>query len=365
MLSQPLHRVGRFPQVRESIRYDCSVATYVCTDDLFLHHRPLGEHPERPERLQAITAALATSELRGRYRHVAPRRATAEELQRVHTADYLHDLWVRMGDQNPKGSGWLDPDTYYGPGSYEAALSAAGGTVDLALRVLGSQQDNGFALVRPPGHHASQHHAMGFCLLNNIAVAAMAARASGARVAIVDFDVHHGNGTEEIFAADGSVLFISTHQFPFYPGTGAVTAVGEGPARGTKINIPLPEGSSGPEYRLAWKRVVMPALRRFAPDLILLSAGFDAHARDPLAGMALHEDDYAFLTHQLLQVQPRLVAALEGGYHLEALAASVLAVLRVLVDPAAFTPGSHDAGQPLSAEAKMAITEVVKIHNLA
>ena len=341
------------------------MATYVCTDDLFLNHRPLGEHPERPERLVAIATALAASELRGRYRHLAPRPATQEELERVHTADYLHSLWTRMGDQNPNGSGWLDPDTYYGPGTYKAALNAAGGTIELALRVLGSTADNGFALVRPPGHHASQGRAMGFCLLNNIALAATAARVQGARVAIVDFVVHHGNGTEEIFAADSSVLFISTHQFPFYPGTGAVTAVGEGAARGTKINIPLPEGSSGPEYRLAWKRVVMPALRRFAPDLILVSAGFDAHARDPLAGMALHEDDYAQLVHQLLQVQPRLVAVLEGGYHLEALAASVLAVLRVLVDPAGYTPGSHDAGQPVAGEAKIAIGEVVKLHNLA
>ena len=340
------------------------MATYVCTDDLFLNHRPLGEHPERPERLSAILSALAASELRGRYRTLAPRRATPEELQRVHTPDYLHDLEKRMGEHNARGSGWLDPDTYYGPGTYQAALNAAGGTVELALRVLGSSGDNGFALVRPPGHHASQAHAMGFCLLNNIAIAATAARAQGARVAVVDFDVHHGNGTEEIFASDSSVLFVSSHQFPFYPGTGAVTAVGQGLAKGTKINIPLPEGSAGPEYRLAWKRVVLPALRRFAPDLILVSAGFDGHARDPLAGMALHEDDYAQLVHLMLQVQPRLVAVLEGGYNLDALAASVLAVLRVLVDPASYTPGSHDAGQPVAADAKMAITEVAKIHNL-
>ena len=341
------------------------MATYVCTDELFLNHRPLGEHPERPERLQAILSALAVSELSGRYRQLAPRPATDEELQRVHTADYLHDLFKRMGDHNPKGSGWLDPDTYYGPGTYKAALNAAGGTVELALRVLGSASDNGFALVRPPGHHASQGHAMGFCLLNNIAVAAAAARARGARVAIVDFDVHHGNGTEEIFADDSSMLFISSHQFPFYPGTGAVTAIGQGQARGTKINIPLPEGWADPEYRLAWKRIVVPALRRFAPDLILVSAGFDGHARDPLAGMALHEDDYAQLVHLMLQVQPRLCAVLEGGYNLSALSACVLAVLRVLIDPAGYAAGSHDAGQPVAAEAKLAIAEVVKLHHLA
>jgi acetoin utilization deacetylase AcuC-like enzyme len=340
------------------------VATYVCTDDIFLQHRPLGEHPERPERLTAIRSALASSELVGRYRTLAPRPATEQELERVHTADYLHMLYKRMGEPNSKGSGWLDPDTYYGPGTYAAALNAAGGATELALRVLQSQADNGFALVRPPGHHASASQAMGFCLINNVAVAAAAARAQGARVAIVDLDVHHGNGTEQIFERDSSLLFISSHQFPFYPGTGAVTAVGEGPAKGSKINIPLPEGSAGPEYRLAWKRIVIPALRRFAPDLILVSAGFDAHARDPLAGMALHEDDYAQLIHRLLAVQPRLVAVLEGGYHLESLAQSVVAVLRVLIDPAGYTPGTHDAGQPVAAMAKLAIGEVAKLHNL-
>lgn len=339
-------------------------ATYVCTDEVFLGHKPLGEHPERPERLSAITTALLASDLRGRYRELAPRRATPEELQRVHSEDYLHDLWKRMGELAPKASGWLDPDTYYGPGTYEAALQAAGGTVDLALRILRSERDNGFALVRPPGHHASRSRAMGFCLLNNIAIAAGAARAKGARVAIVDFDVHHGNGTEEIFSGSGGQLFISVHQFPFYPGTGAATAVGEGQGKGQIINIPLPESSGGAEYRLAFKKVVLPALRRFAPDLILISAGFDAHARDPLAGMALVEEDYAQLTHMLLQVQPRVCAVLEGGYQLDALASSVVAMLRVLIDPAGYVPSGHDAGQVAMDGARVMVSEVQKLHGL-
>jgi acetoin utilization deacetylase AcuC-like enzyme len=205
---------------------------------------------------------------------------------------------------------------------------------------------------------------MGFCLLNNIAIAAAAARAKGARVAIVDFDVHHGNGTEEIFSGSGGQLFISVHQFPFYPGTGAATAVGEGQGKGQIINIPLPESSGGAEYRLAFKKVVLPALRRFAPDLILISAGFDAHARDPLAGMALVEEDYAQLTHMLLQVQPRVCAVLEGGYQLDALASSVVAMLRVLIDPAGYVPSGHDAGQVAMDGARVMVSEVQKLHGL-
>jgi acetoin utilization deacetylase AcuC-like enzyme len=340
------------------------MATYLCSDDAFLAHKPLGEHPERPERLTAVLSAIRASELRGRTLPLAPRLATDEELRRVHAVEYLADLRQRMSEVNPRGAGWLDPDTYYGPGSYQAALLAAGGTTELALRVLRQSDANGFALVRPPGHHARRDRAMGFCLLNNIAVAAAAARAAGARVAIVDWDVHHGNGTEEIFARDSSVLFISLHQFPYYPGTGASTFVGEGGGRGATINLPLPEGSGGPEYKLAFQKVVLPALRRFEPDLILVSAGFDAHARDPLAGMNLVEQDYARMTHQLLSVQPRLVAVLEGGYQLEALGQSVVSVLRVLVDPASFAETGHDAGQPPSEAARARITEVQRLHGL-
>lgn len=343
------------------------MATYLCSDDAFLLHKPMGEHPERPERLTAVLSAIRASELRGRTLPLAPRPATDEELRRVHAVEYLQDLRQRMSEVNPRGSGWLDPDTYYGPGTYQAALLAAGGTTELALRVLRqSDKDgkNGFALVRPPGHHARRDRAMGFCLLNNVAVAAAAARAAGARVAIIDWDVHHGNGTEEIFARDSAVLYISLHQFPYYPGTGAATSIGEGVGRGATINLPLPEGSGGPEYKLAFQKIVLPALRRFEPDLILVSAGFDAHARDPLAGMNLVEQDYARMTHQLLSIQPRLVAVLEGGYQLEALGQSAVAVLRVLVDPASFAETGHDAGELPSEAARARITETQRLHSL-
>ena len=344
--------------------------TYLSSGEVFLGHRLVGEHPERPERLQAVLTAIDGSDLVGRFRWLPPRRATDEELLRVHTAPYLADLRQRMGDLQPKGQGWLDPDTYYGPGTYQAALHAAGTACELALRIAESSGDNGFALVRPPGHHASSDRAMGFCLLNNVAVAAAAVRATGRRVAIVDFDVHHGNGTEDIFARDGSVLVISLHQFPFYPGSGAATSIGEGNGRGFIVNIPLPEGSAGPEYKLACKRVVLPALRRFAPDVILVSAGFDGHAQDSLAGMGLVEDDYAAMVASLLAVQSRLLLVLEGGYHTSALPASVLAVLRVLIDatgpggPSGYRPSGHDAGTAASDEVRRLLGEIQKLHGL-
>lgn len=352
------------------------MATFVCIDDVFLRHRPHGEHPERPERLSSIQRALELSDLRDRVRRIAPRPATSEELLRIHTPDYVHDLERRMGPNAATASGWMDPDTYYGPGSYDAALNAAGGAIEVALRVLRGQKDNGFALIRPPGHHASRGRAMGFCLLNNIAIAAAAARQEGARVAIVDIDVHHGNGTEEIFLGDPDLLFISTHQYPFYPGTGAAMVMGAGMASGTTINVPLPQGSGGPEYRLAFARVVLPALRRYAPDLILVSAGFDTHARDPLAGMSLVEDDYAVLIRMMLDVQPRLAMVLEGGYSLEALSQSVMVALQTLVEytpPAANAPAGsaqnsdhsdESSSRGLLEEARLNVAEVQRIHHL-
>lgn len=341
--------------------------TYVSSGDVFLAHRLTGEHPERPERLAAILTAIRASDLAGRLCWVSPRRATDQELLRVHTEDYLYDLKKRMGDLAPNGQGWLDPDTYYGPGTYQAALHAAGTATELALKIAqspGETGDNGFALVRPPGHHAGPDRAMGFCLLNNVAVATQAVRATGRRVAICDFDVHHGNGTEEVFRTDGGVLFVSLHQFPFYPNTGPATSVGEGNGHGKIVNVPLPEGSGSADYKLAFRRVVLPVLRRFAPDLILVSAGFDGHAKDSLAGMALCEDDYAQMVSSLLSVTSRVLLVLEGGYHKEALSASVLAILRVLVDPTGYRPASHDAGDQANDAVRRLCAELQQLHGL-
>lgn len=344
------------------------MTTYLCSDDIFLQHRPQGEHPERPERLVAIVRALQESGLLSKLGRIPPRPATPEELRRAHSAQYLSDLEHRIGPSAPAaGSGWLDPDTYYGPGTYQAALCAAGGAIDLSLRVFHSQADNGFALVRPPGHHACRERAMGFCLLNNIAAAAYAVRAAGGRVAIVDFDVHHGNGTEQILSGNPDILFVSTHQYPFYPGTGAAAVAADALSTGTTVNIPLPQGSAGEEYRLIFAKIVVPVLQRFAPDIILVSAGFDAHARDPLAGMSLVEEDYANMVRTLLSVQPRLALILEGGYHLEALAQSVLSTLRVLIAAHA-TPGSADLvatrSPPLMEEVRHLATTLQGLHHL-
>lgn len=343
--------------------------TYLCTDDIFLQHRPQGEHPERPERLVAIQRALQGSDLLSRVQALPPRPATRDELGRVHSVDYLNELERRLGPAaSSAASGWLDPDTYYGPGSYQAALCAAGGAIELALRIFRSERDNGFALVRPPGHHACRERAMGFCLLNNIAVAAAAVRAAGGRVAIVDFDVHHGNGTEQIFSGQRDILFVSAHQYPFYPGTGAAAVTGEAMSAGTTVNIPLPQGSAGEEYRLIFDKIIVPVLSRFAPDIILVSAGFDAHARDPLAGMSLVESDYAHMVETLLAVQPRLALILEGGYHLDALAQSVLAALRALTAVSMSAHSTEDPppkGMPLLEEVRHLATTLQGLHHLS
>lgn len=351
------------------MRYDRRVTTYLCTDDIFLQHRPQGEHPERPERLVAIVRALHESGLLSQVVRVPPRPATPDELRRVHSTQYLTDLEHRIGpNAQAAASGWLDPDTYYGPGSYQAALNAAGGAIDLSLRVFRSQTDNGFALVRPPGHHACRERAMGFCLLNNIAAAALAVRAAGGRVAIVDFDVHHGNGTEQILTGHRDILFVSTHQYPFYPGTGAAAVAPDALSAGTTVNIPLPQGSAGEEYRLIFAKVVVPVLQRFAPDIILVSAGFDAHARDPLAGMSLVEEDYANMVRTLLSVQPRLALILEGGYHLDALAQSVISTLRVLISAHGSSSDSDlvpTRGMPLMEEVRHLATTLQGLHHLS
>ncbi len=346
------------------------MTTYLCTDDIFLQHRPQGEHPERPERLVAILRALQASDLLPQVQSLPPRPATHAELQRVHSEDYLADLERRLGPGSGSmtASGWLDPDTYYGPGSYQAALYAAGGAIELARRIYHSQRDNGFALVRPPGHHACRERAMGFCLLNNIAAAAAAVRAEGGRVAIVDFDVHHGNGTEQIFSGNPDILFVSAHQYPFYPGTGAAAVTGEALNAGTTVNIPLPQGSAGQEYRLVFEKIVVPVLKRFAPDVILVSAGFDAHARDPLAGMSLLEADYAHMVVALLSVQPRLGLILEGGYHLDALAQCVVSTLRVLTAATRKSPQEPEpppAGLPLLEEVRHLANTLQSLHHLS
>jgi acetoin utilization deacetylase AcuC-like enzyme len=280
-----------------------------------------GYHPERPERLMAARAAVA-AQTDVAWEHVAVREASLEELARVHDPRYLEALARLRGK-----AGHLDADTYFAPRSVEAATRAAGGVVAMVDGMLDSDVRRGVALVRPPGHHARPGGAMGFCLLNSVAVAAAHARARGlARVLVVDWDVHHGNGTEEMFLERADVLYMSTHQFPFYPGTGDVDERGRGDGEGFTVNVPLGAGGDDGVYRAAFERVLLPIAERYAPELVLVSAGFDASARDPLASMRLSPDAFGWMARALAEVADRsaggrIAMVLEGGYDLVALEA--------------------------------------------
>jgi acetoin utilization deacetylase AcuC-like enzyme len=309
-------------------------------DEIFVQHRAPSGHPERPARVEAVRDALVAAGIAERGVRVAPRSATDDELVRVHRASYLDEL----AKQVPGRSGWLDPDTYYSPGTWDAARAAAGSVCELATEVLHGQLTHGIAVVRPPGHHATRDRAMGFCLLNNVAAAAAAARAAGAaRIAIVDWDVHHGNGTQDIFWDDPSVLYLSVHQFPYYPGTGAPTELGGPAARGATVNVGLPSGAGDADYAAVFDHVFVPALDRFRPELVLISAGFDAFEHDPLAGMRVTHAGFAAMARRLHAVADRhaagrIVAVLEGGYDLDGLAGGMTAVLANLAEPAGAPP---------------------------
>jgi acetoin utilization deacetylase AcuC-like enzyme len=290
-----------------------------------------GYHPERPERLTAARAAVAQAAVD--FRPVPAREATLDELGRVHDADYLEALERVRGK-----SGAFDPDTYFAPGSVAAARLAAGGVVSIVDALIDTDVRRGVALVRPPGHHARPGQAMGFCLLNTVAVAAAHARARGlSRILVVDWDVHHGNGTQEMFWRSPDVLYMSTHQFPFYPGTGARDEDGEGDGRGFTVNVPLAAGGDDGVYRAAFERVLLPIADAYAPDLVLVSAGFDASARDPLANMRLDAAAFGWMARALAAVADksahgRIAMVLEGGYDLVALEAGVTSAIDGLVN---------------------------------
>ncbi len=344
---------------RESLRH----ATGVVYHPDYLRHVVPAWHPERPERLTAIVEHLKTVGLWHRVAHIAPRAATVEEVALVHRTDYIAELAAVC----ESGGGMLDEgDTPVVPASYDVALLAAGGVLAAVDAVLGIPDSrlqipdaasgmrssesgicnvesgmallrNAFALVRPPGHHARPGNAMGFCLFNNVAIAAryLQRRRGLGRILIVDWDVHHGNGTQEAFYGDPSVLYASIHRYPFYPGTGASGETGAGEGRGVNVNVPMPPGTSGPDYVAALREAIVPAAERFRPDFVLVSAGFDAHRADPLGGMGLDDGDYGELARLVRGIAEkhcggRLVVALEGGYDLGALARSVAAVVNVM-----------------------------------
>jgi acetoin utilization deacetylase AcuC-like enzyme len=302
-------------------------------DPIYLEH-DTGDHVENPRRLVEAMSYLKETGIKEKLTCLPTRPASLEELEMIHAPEYIS--YVKSKAE--KGGGWLDPDTVMSPKSYEAALYAAGGLMAAVEAVMDAEVDNAFALVRPPGHHAIHDRAMGFCIFNNVAIAAKFAlsKLNLDRVLIADFDVHHGNGTQDAFYADPKVLYFSTHQYPFYPGTGWRDETGTGEGEGTTVNFPMAAGWGDEECLRAFNQVLVPVARRFQPQLILVSAGFDAHWADQLAAMRVTITGFAQMAMILKELaaelcQGRLVFTLEGGYNLRVVASSIKAIFDVLL----------------------------------
>lgn len=311
-------------------------------DPVYLEHAT-GTHVENVQRLTTTLSLLEESQVRDNLVLLSPRPATIDELSKVHAREYV----AQVARKCENGGGWFDPDTVASPGSYKAAIYAAGGALIAVDAVMSKRVESTFALVRPPGHHATCWHAMGFCLFNNVAIAAKYALANYnlERVLIVDFDVHHGNGTQDTFYADRNVLYFSTHQSPFYPGTGSINETGAREGEGFTVNVPLIAGWGDHEYQAVFEDILAPVAMRFQPQLILVSAGYDAHWADSIASMQVSVSGFARLV-EILKVladtlcQGNLVFTLEGGYHHQALSYSIVASLNILL-------GNKEIADPL------------------
>jgi acetoin utilization deacetylase AcuC-like enzyme len=337
-------------------------------DPIYLEH-DTGDHVENSQRLVAAMVYLKETGIEEKLTCLPSRPALLKELEMIHAPEYIS--YVKSKAE--KGGGWLDPDTVMSPKSYEAALYAAGGFMMAVEAVMKGEVDNAFALVRPPGHHATYDQAKGFCIFNNMAIAAKFAlnKFSLNRILIADFDVHHGNGTQDAFYADPRVLYFSTHQYPFYPGTGWMNETGMGEGKGTTVNFPMAAGWGDEEYLRAFNEVLVPVARRFQSQLILVSAGFDAHWADHMAMMRVSVKGFAQMAMILKELaaevcQGRLVFTLEGGYNLRVVTSSIKAVFDVLLS-------NSEIDDPLG-EASMArkpegfdehIEEIKRIHHIS
>ena len=320
-------------------------------DPVYLEH-DTGQHVENARRLEATISHLEQTQLKQQLALIEPRAASTEEISLVHDSHYIS----RIRDVAQRGGGWLDVDTLMSPDSYQAAIYAAGGAIRASEAVMDGEADSAFALVRPPGHHATSQRAMGFCLFNNVAIAAKYALAKYKldRIIIIDFDVHHGNGTQAVFYDNPHVLYVSTHEYPFYPGTGGIEETGGGVGEGTTINIPLSAGCGDAEYLQVFEQIIVPAARRFNPQFIMVSAGYDLHWADEIALMQVSTSGFAQMVRIIQGLADelcggRLVFSLEGGYHLQALAYSVKATFDVLLgnagieDPLGQSPHRYEA----------------------
>ena len=335
-------------------------------DSIYLRH-DTGQHVEVAARLVTTIAFLEKAGLTSQLTLIKPRPATVAEIAQVHRKEYIKEI----EETAQKGGGWLDPDTVMSADSYQAALYAAGGVIQAVAAVMGEEVASAFALVRPPGHHATPRQAKGFCLFNNIAIAASYALAEYKleRIFIIDFDVHHGNGTQDIFYDNPQVMYVSTHEYPFYPGTGAIDETGSGTAEGTTINIPLPASCGDAEYLKVFEQIIVPAARRFNPQLILVSAGYDNHWADPLAMMQVSVSGFSQMVETIKGLADelcggRLVFTLEGGYNLNALAASVKATFDTLLGNSvedSLGPPKHNQG---TADIDRLIAAVKELHKL-